>query len=288
MEAEMSKIAFVSNPSGTGVFSIASPATNTDRTLTLPDVDGTVVTADTSGNVGIGTNSPLSTFEISAGANNTYMRINDTRASAPYVGSESGAMVFGIWGVGERCRISSSGNLLVGTTGVPNVGLGQTGFSVSPTELVFSSNTNGGNSLSYWRTQAGNSYVASYLNGNNNVGSIYVTSSSTSYNTSSDYRLKEDIRPVANASDRVLALKPCNFAWKFDNSRTDGFIAHEAQEIVPEAVTGIKDAVDADGKPIYQGIDQSKIVPLLTAALQEALQKIEALEARMITLEAKP
>jgi hypothetical protein len=91
---------------------------------------------------------------------------------------------------------------------------------------------------------------------------------------------------MVGASDRLMALKPVNFAWKVNGSRVDGFLAHETQEIVPEAVTGEKDAVDKDGKPQYQGIDQSKLVPLLTAALQEALQKIEALEARVAALEA--
>jgi hypothetical protein len=86
---------------------------------------------------------------------------------------------------------------------------------------------------------------------------------------------------MVGASDRLMALKPVNFAWKADGSRVDGFLAHEAQEVVPEAVTGEKDAVDKDGKPQYQGIDQSKIVPLLTAALQEALKRIEALEAQI-------
>ena len=250
------------------------------------------MTLDSSGNVGIGTSTGIDaplTFAGSVGK-----KISLYSGSDYSIGIQSSELRFATSGImsfyrsgysgSESMRIDSSGNLLVGTTGVPNVGLGQTGFSVSPTELVFSSNTNGGNSLSYWRTQAGNSYIASYLNGSNNVGSIYVTSSSTSYNTSSDYRLKEDIRPVANASGRVLALKPCNFAWKFDNSRTDGFIAHEAQEIVPEAVTGIKDAVDADGKPVYQGIDQSKLVPLLTAALQEALAEIAQLKADVAAL----
>ena len=77
-----------------------------------------------------------------------------------------------------------------------------------------------------------------------------------------------------------------NFKWKSDGTRVDGFIAHEAQEVVPEAVTGTKDAVDEDGNPEYQGIDQSKLVPLLTKALQEAVTKIEALEARVTALEA--
>lgn len=112
------------------------------------------------------------------------------------------------------------------------------------------------------------------------VGSITQTASATAYNTSSDYRLKEDVQAMVGASDRLMALKPVNFAWKVDGSRVDGFLAHEAQEVVPEAVTGKKDAVDKDGNPEYQGIDQSKIVPLLVAALQDALARIEALEAK--------
>ena len=84
-----------------------------------------------------------------------------------------------------------------------------------------------------------------------------------------------------------MALKPVNFAWKSTGERVEGFIAHEAQEVVPEAVTGVKDAVDAESNPDYQGIDQSKLVPLLTAALQEALTKIAVLETRLAILEAK-
>jgi hypothetical protein len=117
------------------------------------------------------------------------------------------------------------------------------------------------------------------------VGVINVSDSATQYATSSDYRLKEDVTPMVGASDRLKALKPVNFAWKINGTRVDGFLAHEAQEVVPEAVSGEKDAVDAEGNPVYQGIDQSKLVPLLTAALQEALQKIETLEARVAALE---
>jgi hypothetical protein len=136
---------------------------------------------------------------------------------------------------------------------------------------------------------------------NSPVGSISTNGSSTSYNTSSDYRLKEDWVAVADASTRVNALKPVNFAWKVDGSRVDGFLAHELAEVVPEAVTGEKDAVqlvdikDEDGnvtgqeeRPVYQGIDQSKLVPLLTAALQEALAKIDDLTARVVALEGQP
>jgi len=90
---------------------------------------------------------------------------------------------------------------------------------------------------------------------------------------------------MTGASGRVQALNPVNFEWIADGTRVDGFLAHEAQAVVPEAVTGTKDELDADGNPKYQGIDQSKIVPLLTAALQEALTKIDSLETRLTTLE---
>lgn len=113
------------------------------------------------------------------------------------------------------------------------------------------------------------------------TGSITSDGSTTSYNTSSDYRLKENISPLSGAVDRLKALKPSRFAFISNPDKVvDGFIAHEVQAVVPEAITGDKDGVDADGNPEYQGIDQSKLVPLLVAALQDALARIEALEAR--------
>jgi len=173
----------------------------------------------------------------------------------------------------ERMRIDASGNLLVGTTSAtPNPGVSV--FPAGSMSLGNSAGSSGFEFLTFRRSGV-------------QIGSI--TQSGTTgvaYNNSSDYRLKEDVQPMVGASNRLMALKPVNFAWKANGSRVDGFLAHEAQEVVPEAVTGEKDAVDKDGKPVYQGIDQSKLVPLLTAALQEALQKIEALEARVAALEA--
>ena len=152
-------------------------------------------------------------------------------------------------------------------------------------------------------TSTADKYHAQFINGNGLVGHIKTNGSATAYNTSSDYRLKTDAQPMTGASDRVLALKPVNFEWIADGTRVDGFLAHEAQAVVPEAVTGTKDAMkdeeyevtpavlDDDGNvtteavmgtrsvPDMQGIDQSKLVPLLTAALQEALARITALEA---------
>lgn len=136
---------------------------------------------------------------------------------------------------------------------------------------------------------AGTGAATLLLFGNNNgaIGSISTSGSATAYNTSSDYRLKENIEPVADGITRLKQLNPSRFNFKADPERTvDGFIAHEVQAVVPEAITGEKDAEDDDGNPIYQGIDQSKLVPLLTAALQEAIAKIETLEAKVAALES--
>lgn len=120
-----------------------------------------------------------------------------------------------------------------------------------------------------------------------NVGNISVNSSSTSYNTSSDYRLKENVVALTGAKERLnqLNVKRFNF-YSRPGVTVDGFLAHEAQAVVPEAVTGTHDGMNDDGTAKYQGIDQSKLVPLLTAALQEAFAEIGALQTRIEALEA--
>jgi hypothetical protein len=135
-----------------------------------------------------------------------------------------------------------------------------------------------------------------FANNNGDIGSITTSGSATAYNTSSDYRLKENVTPVPDGITRLQQLKPSRFNFIADPGKTvDGFLAHEAQAVVPECVTGTKDAVDEDDNPVYQGIDQSKLVPLLTAALQEAITRIEQLETtnadlatRLSALEAQP
>jgi hypothetical protein len=192
-------------------------------------------------------------------------------------------ITFGVDG-DEKARINAAGDILVGTT-----------------DTTLYNNTTGGGALirSNGNVQIANDgadclrlnrmtstgQIAYFYQAGTNVGNISVTGSATAYNTSSDYRLKEDWQPMTDACDRVLTLKPVNFAWKVDGSRVDGFLAHELGDVVPEAVTGQKDEVDDEGNPVYQGIDQSKLVPLLTAALQEALTKIEALETRIAAIE---
>jgi len=115
------------------------------------------------------------------------------------------------------------------------------------------------------------------------VGSISSNGSTTSYNTSSDYRLKHDYQ-VMNPEvieDRLYALRPITFKWNVNDDVSEGFLAHELQQVIPDAVTGSKDAVDENGSPVYQVVDHSKVVPLLTAALQQAFDRIEDLESRL-------
>jgi len=172
----------------------------------------------------------------------------------------------------ERMRIDSNGNVMFRTT------------SSNP----FNSNSAFFNQAGYFGinhisgTGSGTGYVAFNFNAGE-IGSITQNgTTAVSYNTTSDYRLKKNVAAVTDGITRLQQLKPSRFNFIADPERTvDGFIAHEVQDVVPEAITGEKDAVDEEGNPKYQGIDQSKLVPLLTAALQEAIAKIETLEARL-------
>jgi hypothetical protein len=232
---------------------------------------------DSAGNVGIGTTSPDANLTVNGAA--SFAAGTDLLPSI----ARAGDLNTGFWfpaadtiaastAGSERLRIDSSGRLLVGTTTAE----GQQGLTITP-------NGSAGATFLVWNRAdtADGSTAAAFRNNGTAVGRIEYTNTATSYITSSDYRLKEDWQPMSGAITRLNQLKPVNFAWKVDGSRVDGFLAHEAQEVVPEAVTGTKDAVDKDGKPDYQGIDQAKLVPLLTAALQEAVTKIAALEARL-------
>jgi hypothetical protein len=118
------------------------------------------------------------------------------------------------------------------------------------------------------------------------VGQISISGSTASYLSVSDYRLKESVTPMTGALATVAQLKPVTYKWKSDGSDGQGFIAHELQAVVPDCVTGDKDAVDAEGKPKYQGVDTSFLVATLTSAIQEQQAIISAMETRLAALEA--
>lgn len=218
------------------------------------------------------------------GGTGTYSTTGDFRAPIFYDTNDTGYYV----------DPASTSNLKFLQVGRPSNGqsgtrlLGGQGTSYGAITLdVDISNYGTGIKINNQSSTYANSAMAFFWNGSQ-CGGVSIGVNSTAYNTSSDYRLKENVVPIESPIARLKELNPCRFNFINEPSKTiDGFIAHEVQEIIPEAVTGTKDELDHDGTPKHQGIDQSKIVPLLTAALQEAIAKIEQLENRLSILENK-
>jgi hypothetical protein len=272
-----------------------------DTDIVGVSTDGTErVRVDASGNVGIGTSSPSGasglTLAINGGAGQTRFALKNTAsgdtasdgfqiallsdgANVVYQNRESG---YQAWenGGSERARIDSSGNLLVNTTSA----IASAGY------LQVSGATSTQNGIGIKATGSGTQFLAGFYNSASTVvGSINTNGTTTAYSTSSDYRLKENIAPMTGALAKVAALKPVTYSWKqeFGGEEGQGFIAHELQAVVPECVTGEKDAVDAEGNPQYQGIDTSFLVATLTAAIQEQQAIITALTARVEAQEVR-
>ena len=183
--------------------------------------------------------------------------------------------------VSERMRLTSNGRLLIGRTSASSY---DNLLQIKSITVETDADATG---MQFNRTDSNAAWVAMRFRvQGNQSGYIQVNTSSVTYSTSSDYRLKENVVSISDGITRLKQLKPYRFNFKNDSSTTlDGFYAHEASEVVPESVVGKKDAVDAEGNIDPQGIDQSKLVPLLTAALQEAVAKIEVLEAKVAALE---
>jgi len=246
---------------------------------------------DSSGNVGIGSTSPTSVF-----TNYKSLYLNGSSGSAiqmQYGGSLASnivadgnalylqnitAITFNTGGTGtgtERARIDSSGSILMGLTSSTIGGDGG--------KLLIDN----GSGLSLLANRTGDGNIVRWYRTNTQVGSINLTSGATAYVTSSDYRLKQDIAPMTGALEKVAALKPVTYKWIEDGLSGEGFIAHELAEVVPQCVSGDKDAVKEDGSIDPQGIDTSFLVATLTAAIQEQQALITALTARIEALETK-
>jgi len=297
--------------------------------------NGERVRITSSGNVGIGTSSPSSKLHV-AGSSGDGLTISGSGATGVYrpsaagveIGSSSGDnTVFLAGSASEKARITSGGDLLLGTTsnlyGPSRLQAtddsatgafcfqgtsGTAGFEVGQ---IWKTNTSGDNKFLAWITEGGAGTERGSVS-YNRAGNL------VSYNTSSDYRLKENIVDLTGALATVARLQPRQFTWKETGNTTTGFIAHELAEVLPHAVTGEKDETetrrvqvspavpathDADGNeltpaieavyeerevPKYQGVDTSFLVATLTAAIQELSAKNDELEARIAALEAVP
>ena len=270
------------------------------------------------GDFGVGTSTPEARFDLSGGAailrcdpngyalfspkfgtsvfGANYDRFEirvDPNSQVTLLGNSSGgtgsprALAF-LTNSAERARIDTSGNLLVGTSSYYfGITSKATIASTANQDKLVIANYGGGLGWGISFCPANNdAQPMRFLNaGGGYVGGVVTSSASTSYVTSSDYRLKHDIQPLTGALARVAALKPVTYKWNVDNGDGEGFIAHELQEVCPQAVTGEKDAVDDEGNPRYQGVDTSFLVATLTAAIQELKALVDAQSERIATLE---
>lgn len=251
------------------------------------------------GRVGIGTSSPSYLLSLQGTTADVSTSFTDTTyatcaigfngsGSTNGVGAPTQTMYIGnynsyptVFTVGntERMRIDSSGRLLVGCTSEPNSAIN--GFKAGGDYTIIC----GTDQIPFYVNRNTTTGVIQQLRYNNsNVGNISTTGSNCTFNSTSDYRLKENIAPMTGALTKVQQLKPVTYKWKKDGQVGEGFIAHELQEVCPEAVTGTKDEIDNEGKPVYQAIDQSVLVATLTAAIQELNAKVEAQAAEIAAL----
>jgi hypothetical protein len=271
----------VGTTSANGKLTVNSGATTFVASLTSTGTNTYTPTASTSL-----VNSTLQLNGGNASGATTGIRISQSSSFELFFGGVqesggAGAFVFqGYSGSGyaERARIDSSGNLLVGTTSssVTNSNSVTVLPAFGQINYQHASGTSSGANYAYF------AYNAS------GIGSITQNgTTAVAYNTTSDYRLKKNVQPLAGALSRIAALKPCTYTWESAPDEIgEGFIAHELQEVCPQAVTGEKDALNEDGSIKPQGIDTSFLVATLTAAIQEQQALITTLTARISALES--
>jgi hypothetical protein len=245
------------------------------------------------GNVGIGTSSPTRLLDVSA-VGTAYIRASDTAnsvnvdllaaSSGGWVGTQSNHSFQLQTANTERIRITNGGNVLINSTADNGVRFEVTSSGQTNQRL----NTSGvAWALINDHKNAGTQFFTDFRYNGSQIGTILGNNTSVSFNTSSDYRLKEDFQEI-NGIELLSKINFYNFKWKSENSRMDGVIAHELQEILPYAVTGLKDGKD------MQAVDYSKLTPVIGRAVQELdykfetqAEKIARLEKRVQQLEAK-
>ena len=249
-------------------------------------VSGTIASTPAVNGVHVGTNGTNSVIEL-VHTTGGYIDFSDTvtdhKGRIAY-DNATNVMSFKT-NAGERMRIMDDGELRIATTAASPFGVQVNIDGSAKTGGVFVKqdlNTAYCLMLQNSATSGTRNLIAFYKDGATptRVGVISHDGTNTTYSTSSDYRLKEQVQPMKDRLELVKKLKPSTFVWKDGQIPGQGFIAHELQQFVPEAVSGEKDAVDADGNPVYQGVDLSFLVATLTAAVQELAAKVEALEAK--------
>ncbi len=265
-----------------GVATISAP--QSAQVLTFNTVGSERARIDSSGNVGIGTNSPghkLSVTTTTGGGFNMTNGVDATlRILLPTTGITYDNVNFGYhaWLVGgsEKMRIDSSGNLLVGATSSGGAG----GMSVLP--------LGGGAGTSaiqiFNKTNTASDSAILFRVSGTTVSGISYTSTVVTYGTVSDYRLKTVIGAVADSGSRIDALEPIEYTWNSNGQRTRGFLAHKFQEVYADSVTGTKDALDTDGNPVYQGMQagSTEVIADLVAEIQSLRKRLTALESKEI------
>ena len=298
------------NASTSGAGGVITTADSSGQ-LQLQTAGTTAVTIDTSQNVGIGTTNPTNKLTIGGTNSNIFFKNADatTGYAAGQIANTGGSFYFGLTSSTGAFWQNTAGNYAatIGTSNATNLSfatndnvrmvidsVGRPLFNTTSAlnagymSMLFDGQTYNGFTLKTSYATTGSVYLY-FINSAGNVAGFVSQNGTTtvSYTTSSDYRLKENIVPMTGALDKVLQLKPVNYTWKQDGLDGQGFIAHELQAIVPDAVVGEKDAVDAEGNPKYQGVDTSFLVATLTAAIQEQQTIINDLKARIEILEAK-